>query len=84
MKDARSQSSAAKVVRLRTQAEIARDREDAARDVRLAKYGITSAEIRETLMHPPKERKRKRAAAIEMPAFVFHGPVTIVIEAKKR
>jgi hypothetical protein len=62
-----------------------RGENDAARDARLpAKYGTTSAGIREMLMHPPKERKRKRAAASEMPAFVFHGPVTIVVEAKKR
>jgi hypothetical protein len=72
MKDARSQGSAAKVVRLCTQAEIARDREDAARDAPLlAKHGTTSEEIRETLMHPPKGRKRKRAAAIEMPRSFF-------------
>jgi hypothetical protein len=54
----------------------------------LAARGIDPESVLAILSAPSKPTRKKSsaraAAASGMPAFVFHGPVTIVIEAKKR
>jgi hypothetical protein len=81
IRDSRDRKSGAKVIRLRTRAEIARAREDAARDIRLAKYGVTSEQIREMLLRPaPRVRAKHVNGQVAGRDINFFVEITIVIQ----